>query len=293
MKRSIYAAIAALMMLAACEYHPYYDGQVLRIYQADHGLIEADGVHLNVPIVSSKPFELEIYGGKGKHHKVTVSDPDFLGYTYKESNVEVFLGEGVVPATLTLKPQQLGDTSITIRDEDTGESISIYIHIVKAFSMLEIYESRNSIAKGIMLAFEYASGSDVMKICRKDGDTGDVTYLMDARFRFVDHDSTVIFELTYLADVNGQPDAGGNEIVRRFLVEFDEGGVYGSASAMMHLMNLDHIPVQTRDVGPEIDEYLTQFRFVDITDNESPDVDSPDTKIFYATSARLTPWIFK
>ena len=50
MKRYILAAIAVLVMMSGCEYHPYYDGQILRVYQAKYGLIEADGAHLNVPV---------------------------------------------------------------------------------------------------------------------------------------------------------------------------------------------------------------------------------------------------
>lgn len=39
-------------------------------------------------------------------------------------------------------------------------------------------------------------------------------------------------------------------------------------------------------------EYDTDFRFVDVTDDEMPDLESPDTKMFYVRSARLEPWLF-
>ena len=55
-------------------------------------------------------------------------------------------------------------------------------------------------------------------------------------------------------------------------------------------MNLDYIPVQTKDVHIE-DDYYEKFRFIDVTEDEHPDPESPDTKIFYATSATLEPWI--
>ena len=68
----MYMTIAVLLMVTGCEYHPFYDGQKLRIYNNDHGLIEADGAHLYVPVAGRTPFEIEIYGGAGKNHKVTL-----------------------------------------------------------------------------------------------------------------------------------------------------------------------------------------------------------------------------
>ena len=40
MRKFIYMAIAVLLMATGCEYHPYYDGQKLRVYNMDHGVIE-------------------------------------------------------------------------------------------------------------------------------------------------------------------------------------------------------------------------------------------------------------
>ena len=82
MKRYILAAIAGLLIFSGCEYHPYYDGQILRVYMSQYGLIETDGTHLNIPIKSTRPYVLEIYGGKGKNHKVNVADPNLLAFTY-------------------------------------------------------------------------------------------------------------------------------------------------------------------------------------------------------------------
>ena len=78
MKRFIYSTIAAMLMLCGCEYHPYYDGQPLRIYNYEYGVIEADGVHINVPIVSRREFEISIYGGKGKNHNVAVDNHELF-----------------------------------------------------------------------------------------------------------------------------------------------------------------------------------------------------------------------
>ena len=292
MRKIIYMAIAVLLMAAGCEYHPYYDGQKLRVYNRDHGVIETDGTHLYVPIIGRHAFEIEIYGGAGKHHKVTLADQEYFSYTYKEADVDNgFLGEGVYPATLTLEPLQLGDTSMTIADEDTGESIQLYVHIIEAFNMIEIFDSHGSLAAGNVLAFDYVSGSDLVKIARKDQETGAMELIVEGRFRFLDYDSTVALELSYPADSEGQPDASGAETVKRFLVEFQEGGVYGSAQGMLHLMNLNDVMLHTRLYMPDYEfEYNEKFRFVDITDNENPDMESPDTRIFYAFSAKLQPW---
>jgi hypothetical protein len=293
MNRYVLAAIAVLMILGGCEYNPYYDGQILRVYQTEYGLIETDGVHLNVPILSHRPYILEVYGGKGKSHKISVSDPELLTYTYKKASVETFLGEGIEPASLTLQPQQLGDTSIEILDEDTGESININLHIVKAYNMMEIYDSHNSLTAGTVIAFDYPSSSEDIKMCRKNQENGNLEYLFDAKCRFHDCDTTVMMELTYLADECEQPDIHGTEITKKYLVQFEEGYTTGESYYTLYLMNLSYMTIHTRAVKDDFDiyEYNERFRFIDITDNENPDPESPKTKIFYARSARLQPWI--
>lgn len=291
MKRVIYSTIAAMLMLCGCEYHPYYDGQPLRIYNYEYGIIEADGVHINVPIVSRREFEISIYGGKGKNHNVAVDNQELFSYTYEEAAVEGgLMGDGVVPATITITPHQLGETSMTISDEDTGESIQLFVHVVKTFSKIEIIDTQNSLPVGTCFAFEYGIKSDVVKICRQGDQTDDFEYLYDAHFRFLQDDKAFEFELTYLADQNGVPDVNGSEVIRRFLVEYMayEGyeRVYG-----IYMMNLDYLPVQTRGYieFPDV-QYRENFRFIDITDNPNPDPESPETKIFYAESATLMPW---
>ena len=293
MKRYILAAIAGLLIFSGCEYHPYYDGQILRVYMSQYGLIETDGTHLNIPIKSTRPYILEIYGGKGKSHKVNVADPNLLAFAYKEASVETFLGDGVEPAKLTLDPQQLGDTSIEILDEDTGESISIELHIVKAYNMMEIHDTRNSLAIGTVIAFTYPESSEEIKICRKDTENGNLEYLYDAKCRFHDCDTTVMMELTYLADEFEQPDIHGSEITKKFLVQSDEGYVTGEPYYTLDLMNLYYMTILTRAVKDDYDrfEYHYRFRFIDITENENPDLLTQDSKIFYANSATLQPWI--
>ena len=291
MKRYIIAAIAVLMILSGCEYHPYYDGQILRVYQANYGLIETDGAHLNVPLFDKDAYTLEIYGGKGKNHKVTISDPELLSYTYKNASIESFMGDGVEPAQLTLQPKQLGNTSIDILDEDTGESINIYLHIVKVYNMLEIHDSRNSLSIGTVVAFEYPSSSEDIKICSRNRENGEFEYLLDAKCRFHDCDTTVMMELVYPSDESGQPAINGTEVTKRYLVQYEEGYVSGEAYYTLRTMNLDYMTVQTRAARDYYIEenYNVGFRFIDITDDENQDPESPDAKIFFARSAKLAP----
>ena len=265
MKKFIYSTITAMLILCGCEYHPYYDGQPLRIYNYEYGVIEADGVHINVPIVSRREFEISIYGGKGKNHNVAVDNQELFSYTYEEAAVEGgLMGDGVVPATITITPHQLGETSMTISDEDTGESIQLFVHVVKTFSKIEIIDTQNSLPVGTCFAFEYGIKSDVVKICRQGDQTDDFEYLYDAHFRFLQDDKALEFDFA---------DEGYERV----------DGIY--------MMNLDYLPVQTRGYIDMSDyEYRENFRFIDITDNPDPDPESPETKIFYAESATLMPW---
>lgn len=292
MKRYIYAALAVLLMLSGCEYHPYYDGQVMRVYQSRYGLIEGSGVHLNVPIADRHPYELEIYGGKGKNHKVTVSDPDVLSYRYKEASVEAFLGQDIVPATLTLDPHRLGDATVEITDEDTGETILLELHVVNVFNMVEVSDSQNSLELGIVLAFGYPTASEDIRICRRDEEGAGLEYIMDAKCRFYGSEAGLEMELVYLADENGQPYVHGTEITKIFVVEFADGYSYGGPAYLLRIMNLDYLSLQTRAVKDYMEEteYDSEFRFIDVTENERPDMESPDTKIFFAKSAKLIPW---
>ena len=288
MKRFIY--IYAVMLLACgCEYHPYYDGQPLRIFNADCGIVETSGIHINVPIVSRSKFVISIYGGKGKEHSVTVEDTGYFSYTYEEADVDGgLMGDGIVPAKITITPHQLGETSMTISDVDTGESIQLFVHVVRTYSTLEVDDTKNSLPEGTVLAFEYGSAGDIFKMCRYNPRTGLFEYLYDGHFRFLEDDETLELELTYLADQAGNPDVNGEEVVKRFMVQIETYEGYVDAPGSLYLMNLEYLHVQTRDHAPVIDyDYYSRFRFVDITDNPHPDPESPEAKIFYAGSATL------
>ena len=289
MKKTIYMMLAAVLLVCGCEYHPYYDGQKFRIYNRNYGLIEEEGCHLYVPIVSTSDFEIILYGGKGKHHVITVDDPQYLSYSYKDADVETTLwGNGIVPATITIEPKELGETSMRISDEDTEESIQVYLHVVKAYSMLQIYASENSLEPNLVLAFEYMSTGDVVKICRKDPDIGRVVFMMDAKFRMLDYQTTVVLELTYAADAEGQPAVDGVETVRLFRVQF-ENGQESYSSEMLRYMNLNYLPV-TRAYYEEPEyNYYGSFKFVDITDADVSEQDPEAMKCFYCQSARLNP----
>lgn len=287
MKKTIYILLAVMLLVCGCEYHPYYDGQKFRLYNRNSGLIEEDGCHLYVPIVSMWDFEITLYGGKGKHHVITVDDPQYLSYSYKEADVEASLwGSGIVPAAITIEPKELGETSMRISDEDTGESIQVYLHVVKAYSMLQIYASENSLEPNLVLAFEYMSENDVVKICKKDPDTGKVAFIMDAKFRMLDYQTTVVLELTYAADAEGQPAVDGVETVRLFRVQF-ENGQESYSSEILRYMNLNYLPVTRAYYEEPLYDYYFTFRFVDITDADVSEQDPEELKCFYCQSARL------
>lgn len=273
-----------MLFLSGCDYHPYHDGQKFRIYNSRYGMIETDGTHMYVPIVTPKDFVIEVYGGKGKKHNVVVDDPQYVSYTYEKADVEGGLfGDGIIPTKLIINPLELGDTSILISDEDTGESIQVFIHVIRAYSTMEVLETQNSLEKGIVFAFEYESPSDVVKICRMNEETYNIEFMYDARFRFLDYDSTVAFELTYLADADGQPSADGEETVKLFMVQFYEGGDFGDAYEMLRLINLGHLPI-TRAAMPDWEyEYYEWLKFVEITD------DGTTNDFFYTRSAQLNP----
>ena len=66
MKRFIYSAIAVMLMVCGCQYHPFYDGQPLRLYATDHGIIdysdqslmEPGNNHIYVPIVMNSRVQV-------------------------------------------------------------------------------------------------------------------------------------------------------------------------------------------------------------------------------------------
>lgn len=287
MKKLIYIALTAIVVFTACEYHPYYDGQQFRMYNYECGLIETDGCHIYVPIVDENPYVLEFYGGKGKSHTIDIYDPEYLGYSYETSSVtnKPFDGLELNPANVTLLPKKLGDTEMKVTDNDTGESFYVYVHIVKAFHVLKVRKTKNSLPEGTLLAFEYGAPDDIVKICRDNN--GGMEYMFDGRYRFINCQTTVELELEFTADELGQPSADGVKTVRRYLVEFRGGGVSGTPYSMMNFLHMKEIPLQTRAVMNEF-EYFYEFQFVDITDGKEV---NDDSSMFYAYSATLEPWL--
>ena len=292
MKRFIYAALTAMMILSGCEYHPYYDGQSFRVYHKDYGLIETDGTHIYVPVQDDEPCVLELYGGKGKNHTVRIENTDCLGYSYEKSDVRKsgFDDPEIIPAGVTLIPKELGYTSLILTEEDTGESVMIYVHVCEAYKAIDIYESTNSLDRGTVLAFRYGGKDDVVRICKEDAYSGEMKHVVDGRYAFVSVNSTVCLELHFPADRSGQPCADGEEIFRKYIVEFKYGGVYGSANGMMQCLNLLDFPLQTKS-SVDYNAVHYDFQFVDITDEESPEADRSEYPVFFAKSAVIIPWI--
>ena len=258
------------------------------MYNYECGLIETDGCHIYVPIADDKPYVLELYGGKGKNHRIEIYDSEYLAYSYETSSVtnKAFDGLQINPANVTLLPNKLGDTQIKVTDNDTGESLHVYVHIVRAFHVFKVRTSMNSLPEGLMLAFEYGAPDDIVKICRDNN--GRMEYMFDGRYRFINCQTTVELELVFTADESGQPAADGVKTVKTFLVEFRGGGVYGTPYGMMNCLHMKDFPLHTRAVQNEF-EYYYEFQFVDITDGKEVNDNSP---MFYAYSATLEPWLY-
>ncbi len=291
MKRLVYAALAAMIILTGC-YHPYYDGQKFRVYHADCGLVESDGTHIYIPVQSDKPYVLELYGGWGKKHQIKVEDPEYLDYSYSKESIEktgLIDDPDMIPAGVTLLPKKLGDTAITLTEGDTKESITIYVHICEAFKALEVEYSNNSLPDGTVLAFRYGGVDDVVRICKGGLDKDKMEHIVDGKYAFVPYNSSVCMELTFPADAAGNPSAIGEIVTRRYYVTMTYGYPIGSASAMMERLHLADFPLDTK--ASSVLDTNWNLQFTDITDNESPDPESPDYKAFNAWSAVVIPWI--
>lgn len=305
-KYYIYAAVAALMILSGCEYHPYYDGQEFFVNDSmTNTVIDKDGQDIIISLQYDEPYVLECYGGKGKNYTITVSDPDCLGYSLNKSDVETPPFDfKAVPASVTLLPKKLGDTSITIKDDDTGESIQLNVHIHTGYHVFQLSESE-FFFNDTVFAFIYGGEDDVLKICKGSIYTRVIEPVVDGRYAFVDIDGMLYFEMTYPADENGRPLEGGEETFRRYQVQlYDWWGQYSvyEPSDMLSDMNLQDIrPVTKETAFPDIK--YENFRFVDATDHDGPlseflepynpeDHASPRFRYFYTQSARLIPWIY-
>ena len=298
MKRLIYAAIAVTMILSGCEYHPFYDGQAFGVYAPNVGLIRTDGTTLEVPIVDKNPYVLEFYGGMGKNHNIIVADPDCLDYVYVESDVKASVGDtDVVPASITIQPKKISETSVTIEDLDTGESVSINICIKESYKAAEVMTGNETFRTRTLFVFDYYGSDDIVKICRYTSELGQIEHIVDGKYEFVVEDNelygdVLYFEITYPADETGRPSADGVETFRRYLIGY-EGGGYGSARWQMELLNLISFPVTTRLV-PDIHDYNTVLRFVDVTGMQDYVIDENfEGDHFILRSAQLFLWDFK
>lgn len=284
MRKLIYAAVAALMILSGCEYHPYYDGQEFFVNDSmTNTVIDKDGEDIIISLQYDEPYILECYGGKGKNYTITISDPDCLGYSLSEGHVETPPFDfDVIPTEITLLPTKLGDTSFTVRDDDTGESIQMNIHIRTAYHALQLSEP-TFFFNDTVFAFLYGGEDDVLKVCQGSIYTRRFKPVVDGRYAFVEIDGMLYFDIRYPADENGRPLDGGEEIFRRYLVQIYKGWDYVvyDPSEMLSDMNLQDIRPVTKDVAlPEIK--YENFRFVDVADSGN---------YFYTQSARLIPGI--
>lgn len=274
MKRMIYAAIAVLMILSGCEYHPYYDGQQFRVYHADCGLLETDGGHLDLPIVSPEPYVLECYGGKGKSHSIEIADPEYLGYSYTAGEIRKTFADGteVYPACITLLPEKKGETSIVITDNDTGESIRIDIEICDGYKFIEVVEGVGTFEAGMLFAFEYGKDDGAVRICKGSIVDREFEPVADGTCGFVSVSDTLYMELTY------------QHRSSKYMILHGDGSV-SDPEWMMKVLNMEDRQFTTRSYHGDAD-----LLFVDVTDLEKPYPDKPEGEYFYARSARFIPW---
>lgn len=268
MKRIIYAVLAALMILNGCDrYHPYYDGQEFCLLDSYSGtVLKEDGGHVSVTLQreAEDMFIVEFYGGTGKNHTVTVADPECLDFTYVKGSVKTppFNSE-INPAKIILLPKKLGDTSITVTDDDTGESIQFYVHIGNAYSALSLYYRGHPkiFDDQTVFAFDCGGKDDVFEICR--GYVHNLEPVVSGRYSFVDIGGILYFEITYPADSEGRPKADGEDFFRRYQVQFADGTTDEPVDMLWYL-NLAELHVRTKDAGPDV-SYQSYFRFVDVT----------------------------
>ena len=310
MKKYIYAFIAAMMMLSGCEeYHPFYDGQEFCIEDGVTGLlIEKDGEHIYMPLPydPDRPYMIECYGGKGKNYTITVSDPECLDYELEISDVETPpFNWDVIPTKITLLPKKIGDVSLTIKDDDTGESYQINVHVCEAYHALELdYDNQAIFGGQVVLAFKYGGADDVLHFCNGHAYSYDLEPFAKGKYSFVTIGGMLYFEMTYQADEAGLPVAEGTETFRRLQVQYGYGYMDEPDVLLMH-MNLSGVPVATKETAVvQPDFYSYSFRFVDVTDMEMPLTEIVDPFIydeenyiripcrdfFRTSSARLVPW---
>jgi len=310
MKKIIYAAITAALLLNACEYHPYYDGQDFCVYLPYDGLVQDDGCSIYLPIVSEDPYVIELYGGKGRGHSVVIDDPGCLSFTYAEAYVDRSAGD-VVPAKVTLIPQTFGSTALTVTDEDTGESVSFHVEICEAYKAMEVHAADGAIEEGSIFVFRYGDTDGVVKICSGSIEDRQVEVIAEGRYEFVAIGKRLCFELSFPAGPDGHPAAGGTEIFRRYVVGYTLGGLLFADS--LYMLNLHDLSVTTRSSYSDIIYDSSRYIFFDVTDMDPSLMDSlvydpyydgtgedpadagimlSEEEFFCADAAEIFPWIF-
>ena len=303
MKRFIYAALAAMVILSGCEeYHPFYDGQAFCINDAMTGIVmEKDGEHVYVPLQYDEFYVIECYGGKGKNYTVTVSDPECLDYSLEVGHVDTPLFDwDVIPTQITLTPKMTGDVSLTVRDDDTGESIQMNVHIGDAFHAFQFDYVSEGIFEGTeALAFRYGGVDDVLYFCKGSVFNYDVEPFAQGKYSFMTDNGFLYLEMTFLADEEGKPSETGVETFKRYQVQRSWGA--DDPATLLMYMNLSDFQVKTKDLVVP-DNYYYNFLLVDVTDMELPLtewVESYDwvegelvkyRDYFHINSAKLVPW---
>lgn len=290
MKRTIIYTLAALMMLlSGCEYHPMYDGQEFCVYDKYCGLIRNDGMHIYLPEGDVNPYVLEIFGGKGKNHSFEIADPDLLDWEYGKRNIvnPPMMDSEVMPATISLLPLKKGDTTLTLRDDDTGDAITVHVHVCQAYHALTVLDSKSRFEKGTVLAFRYGGTDNVLTIGRSGTDGREVEVIAEGRYGFVSIGESLYMEMYFPANEFGAPDPDGAELFRRYAIQFSAGHSY-SAELMLERMNLGMLSLVTKAVEDE-NYYDDWFLFRDVTDFDLSAPELPDGETFYVRNAVLIP----
>ena len=285
----IYILAAMLVLVNGCEYHPLYDGQKLCVYDKYSGIIETDDKHIYLPEGDKLPYVLEIYGGEGKDHSIEIADPDILDWEYAGSKVvnPPMMDSEVIPATISLFPLKRGDTTLTLRDDDTGESISVHVHVCQAYHAFKILDGQSRFGKGTVFSFRYGGSDNVLIIGRMGADNRDVEVIVEGRYEFVSIEERLFMEICFPADKFGLMDPDGTELFRRFAIQFSSGQSY-SADLMLDRMNLGVISPVTKAVKDDI-SYDDWFLFRDVTDFDLSSPEWPEGQHFYVGTAWLIP----
>lgn len=296
MRRLLFAAFTAMMICVGCDYHPYYDGQKFRLYQSYTGLIEQDGQHVYVPLVLDDPFIVEIYGGLGKNHSIKVGDQDVISYEYIEgySKPGVFEDPDVEPTIIDILPKKLGETDITVTDEDTGESILVHMHVCDPYHILEAEYPRNCFADGTLFGFRYGGEDNVLMIGNGiiKSYHYEFTHITEGTYEFVTYKGDLCLEITYPADEDGRPCNGGEDVFMRFRVVERWGGSLNTPESILEGLAMSDLQVRTRAKETSIYKPFYYFEFIDITDDEDPDLGSEDVRMFDAYTTSIHPWIY-